>query len=227
MKKTWINFAAGLLIAGFATGCAPSHQIYSTGLAQNSLGLGSGSPSEVAALNVLSSRCLNCYGASGSGGLANITNVQNLIKAGWVIPGHPEVSPLAKAVVPGVGNMPQGGRLSDGEYQTLRTWILGTVGTPAPIAAPPLAPAPPPILVTTEATFTNVSRLILQPKCVRCHDFFANYNGTIGEVMVGSPKGSPMYDLTVDGSMPQNGAHLSDAELKLLAAWITAGALNN
>lgn len=226
MKKTWRHLAVAFLISGFTVGCAPSHQIYSTSSTPNSLGLDSGSPSEVAALNVLSSRCINCHGTTGSGGLSNITDVHKLIAAGWVIPGHPEASPLAKAVLPKVGNMPQGGSLSDGEYETLRIWILGTIMSPPPMLTPPQVPPTPVSLMTAEATFTNVSRLILQPKCMSCHNF-STYNGTIGEVMVGSPEGSPIYARSADGSMPQIGAHLTDPELKLLAAWITAGALNN
>jgi hypothetical protein len=46
-------------------------------------------------------------------------------------------------------------------------------------------------------------------------------------VKVGDASSSGLYSIVESGEMPQGGPKLSEADLKTIADWINAGALNN
>lgn len=88
-----------------------------------------------------------------------------------------------------------------------------------------------------EARFSSIFQLIIQPKCLSCHnpsgsrpqEDFTDYFTTInsGTIEAYSANQSDFYETCVDGDMPRNGTPLSNEELSAIRSWIDAGALNN
>jgi len=85
------------------------------------------------------------------------------------------------------------------------------------------------------STFRQISRDILQPRCVTCHsgpnpasaiDLTA-FAGAAGQVQAGNPGASTLWQAVSSGSMPPGGPRLSPADVKKIGDWITAGARNN
>ncbi len=87
------------------------------------------------------------------------------------------------------------------------------------------------------ATFSSINELILQPKCVSCHnptgirpsEDYTDYVTTIntGKVVPFDAVQSELYTQCVSGEMPQDSTRLTDAELAAIRTWIDNGALNN
>lgn len=88
--------------------------------------------------------------------------------------------------------------------------------------------------VNPMATFTYISQNIL-PKCTNCHGAnvasagvrYNNYTETLRTVRANNLNGSKLYTETANGSMPIGAGALSATELRAIADWINAGALNN
>ncbi len=89
----------------------------------------SGSPIDRAAANLLATKCLKCHEAGRiPNSPADITDIDDLMKKGWIIPGHPDYSPLIKAIKPGSGTMPKDGPpLTRDEFEIIYNWILKDV----------------------------------------------------------------------------------------------------
>jgi mono/diheme cytochrome c family protein len=82
---------------------------------------------------------------------------------------------------------------------------------------------------------------IFQQHCVECHGDeeaeeglkLTNYRTVLGGsqngsvVEPGDPEGSYLVTLVTEGRMPKRGDPLSAAEIEIIVAWITAGALDN
>lgn len=106
---------------------------------------------------ILQSNCASCHGsANGAGGVSNITEINQLVSSGLVIPGDPNNSRLYQVVESGV--MPPTDPLPSGAVQTLYNWILNGFSlspSPSPSPTPSLSPSPspsasiPPIMTTS------------------------------------------------------------------------------
>lgn len=86
--------------------------------------------------------CSRCHGEVGSGGLANIDDVEALIRTARVIPGNPDDSPIYRRI--STGTMPPVGaspRPTDAQIASVGSWIR--CGAPAFPSAPPPPSAPP------------------------------------------------------------------------------------
>ena len=83
-------------------------------------------PVDRAALNLLAAKCSQCHEAGRiPNSPADITDIDDLMKQGWIIPGHPEFSPLIKSIRPGSGGMPKGDTpLTREEYELIYNWVL-------------------------------------------------------------------------------------------------------
>jgi len=89
--------------------------------------------------------------------------------------------------------------------------------------------------VNPQATYTWISQNILVPKCLSCHGEagasanvrYNTYQNTLATAQAGNLAGSKLYTETNNGSMPMGGPRLPANELKAIADWINAGALNN
>jgi hypothetical protein len=96
-------------------------------------------------------------------------------------------------------------------------------------------------LVTLMPTYSSISKLILQPKCVGCHKAgsaaggadLSSYATVATQLTPGNPATSLLYmsvtatSAQVPNLMPKGGAPLSAAEKNAISTWITNGALNN
>ena len=104
--------------------------------------------------------------------------------------------------------------------------------TPTPMPGPNPTPVPP---ANPAANFQSISANILNPRCVSCHSSsnargnvkLDTYANAFKQVRAGAPNSSPLYTASANGSMPVGGAKLTQAELKAISDWITAGAPNN
>ncbi|MGZ6480246.1 MAG: c-type cytochrome domain-containing protein [Bdellovibrionales bacterium] len=84
-------------------------------------------------------------------------------------------------------------------------------------------------------SFTALSTEVLQPKCVSCHGgkeisggvdltSYAAILAKKGVVTLGNPAASLLYTEVQDGSMPDEGPHLSANEIQAIGEWIQSGA---
>jgi mono/diheme cytochrome c family protein len=79
---------------------------------------------ESAAIAVIQSNCTSCHGAtSGPAGVYDLTDPNNLVTTGLVIPGEPSQSTIY-SVISG-GTMPPTGSLSAANQLTIYHWISG------------------------------------------------------------------------------------------------------
>ena len=81
-------------------------------------------------------------------------------------------------------------------------------------------------------SYSSISSVLLQPACVSCHGgaggySFDSYSNTLAAVSAQNPSASPLYTAVSSGRMPKGGTKLSDAQIKAISDWITAGAPNN
>lgn len=64
--------------------------------------------------------------------------------------------------------------------------------------------------------FAQVLETVLQPRCVRCHEEFADYETTKAAMQ-------SIRDEVATGRMPKRGPPLTSEEKEILFAWIDAG----
>lgn len=228
-----------LLILGtlFVVGCgAPSHE--GADVLNDGLGDGGNTPSAAASREAFKTtlypfvrtNCSQCHGINQSPMFAlpdlqqafnNLTNFQ-----------------LANLQNPGASYMVQ--KLQSGHNNFPTTWpaeVTNLISQWAQILAQnpgdgggetPEAPE--------SGTFQSISKKILVPKCLSCHNLdnaqkgvrFDTYVATMQTVVAGSPSTSPIYTEVSSGQMPQSpNPKLSDAEISEISSWIQSGALNN
>lgn len=84
---------------------------------------------------------------------------------------------------------------------------------------------------TVKPNFLSIKSLILDPKCLTCHDAgdpnFTNYDTLMAgtKVVPGSPNTSALYLSVKNGSMPKGQSPLSTEEMQAIYDWIANGAL--
>ncbi|MCX7670928.1 MAG: hypothetical protein N2439_12750, partial [Anaerolineae bacterium] len=117
---------------------------------------------------------------------------------------------------------------------------------PAPTATTAAQPTQPPAATATQAPAAGVSFAkdvlpILEKSCVKCHGgekteallSLKDYAGVMagsenGPVVVPGKAGdSSLVTLVQQGKMPKRANRLPDAQIKILADWVNAGAPNN
>lgn len=194
------------------------------------------------ALNILQTNCSSCHGSTGgSGNVYGLADVSHMVSAGLVIPGNPNQSLLYNEIAS--NSMPPGSPLSSAEKQMIQQWIADTsnvpaptptpVPTPNPVPTPRPTPVPNPVPTPTpaptnpNATYSYISKNILQVHCTSCHSGFKSYSGTLGYVSAGKPGSSSFYTEVNSGGMPKGSGKLSSASIQAIKDWITAGAKNN
>jgi hypothetical protein len=118
--------------------------------------------------------------------------------------------------------------------------------TPTPLSGPTMTPVPPasPVTPSDGATTVSFSRdvlPILERRCVKCHGGEKTEEGlvlkTYADVMKGSNNGpvinpgnvedSLLISQIVNGKMPKREPRLLPAEIRLITAWVEAGAPDN
>ncbi len=221
----------GLLAITAGNGCAPIHD---ASLSSTPAGMMLSVDPQLnsQATGILSSRCLGCHGASGSGGVSNITDVNHLIDAGLITPGNASQGRIIGSIIG--GTMPPGGNFPTTELTTLQNWINSMAWVPEGSGGGIQSPPP----VVLEAKFSNIHTNILTPKCIPCHRAGGTEPGInyetftltrqTGKVTPGLPLSSAMYTECTSGKMPEAPySALTTEELKVIYDWITAGALNN
>ena len=104
------------------------------------------------ALAALSSKCLSCHGAMGQAGVNNITNVDELISGGHIIPKDATKSPIVVAI--DTGKMPPLGAtpIAANEVLAIKNWINSFTDGSTPL------PAPTPRPLQTKQDFNNDGR---------------------------------------------------------------------
>lgn len=75
----------------------------------------------MAAKTLLTNQCISCHGQVGLGGLSRITDTNQLIMGGFVIPGNPAGSSLFRVLQS--GRMPPSGPLSAQNQKLISDWI--------------------------------------------------------------------------------------------------------
>lgn len=189
---------------------------------------------------VFENNCASChYGATqNTDTLTNVTDLNALATSKFIVPGSAEASPLYQEVLQGA--MPPGRSLDSSDRELIANWIV-SLNTPQPTPTPtpqptvtpkPTAtPSPSPTPANPNATFTNISKTILQNRCVGCHGgdggySFNNYTNTMKAVTAGKPNSSRLYTSVSSGAMPRGGS-LTTQQIQLIYDWILAGAKNN
>ena len=131
------------------------------------------------------------------------------------------------------------------------------VGIALTVQAAPSAPAPAPSAVHVTAAIQEAQEApsfaddilpIFERSCNSCHGGFneeegevvteemldmTTYEGVMGGsqwgtvIEPGDAEGSILYDMVLEGDMPEDGDPLPPEEIELIGAWIDAGADNN
>lgn len=242
-----------LVLVSVFMNCSPSIQITDPS-AVGSAGLSSTSGQTLSSLAtktqaILQAQCFSCHGVAASGGVTNITNLNHLQTSGLVVAGQPNSSSLLRSI--SEGRMPPGQPMNAADEKVIYDWIValggsssggGGIGAPGGPIAGGVVPTPtPPVVggggggVVIEPTFTNVFNVVLQSRCLGCHQAgnaqagvsYSNFTTTRQTVTAGNPNASALYTSIANNSMPRGGSALSAAEKELVRAWIAAGALNN
>ena len=81
--------------------------------------------------------------------------------------------------------------------------------------------------VGISATYSDINRVVISQKCIQCHASLATHGGLLAIVSPGSARGSELYEVVVEGSMPMQSPPLSDKEISAIEQWINSGAGNN
>jgi len=123
--------------------------------------------------------------------------------------------------------------------------VQAAPSTPAPPASPLHAPAQE---VQEAPSFAEDIMPIFERTCIQCHGGFneeegeivteemldmTSYEGLMGGsqwgtvIEPGDAEGSILYDMVLEGDMPEDGDPLPEEEIALIGAWIDAGAENN
>ncbi|WP_210415546.1 hypothetical protein [Bdellovibrio sp. NC01] len=203
------------------------------------------------ALTILQTNCSSCHGTTGgSGNVYGLSDISHMVSAGLIVPGNPNQSLLYNEIVS--NSMPPGNPLSTTDRQVIQEWIAGVNSggdnnnsgvtptptptpspspspspTPLPTPTPSPTPAPTPTPTNPNATYSYISKNILQVSCTGCHSSLKTYSGTMKYVSAKNPGASTLYTEVNSGAMPRGSSKLSSASIKAIKDWITAGAANN
>lgn len=118
--------------------------------------------------------------------------------ASWIDPGSPETSRLYKSVK--TGSMPKkAAALGTKELEIIRAYIMS---------------------LASEVTFDELKAEILAPSCLRCHKKMDSAENLEKWIDREKPEASKLYVRVKDGTMPKNGAPLSDPQMQMILGYI-------
>ncbi len=207
-----------------------------------------GSQNEKTAIAILTSRCASCHRAGALYSLQNVTDINDMVKNGWVYPSDSVNSKIVRALdgYSGVSPMPPGTALLYNEKVAIKKWIdevkMGPTDTRVPISVPPSLPPTTQYMGPVVSFRTQISPM-LQTSCARCHGGIINgtyanlVNANSLWVLPGFPQYSTVYTTSRPaapgqgfGGMPQIGSpeqQLTMTQYQTLQNWILQGAPNN
>lgn len=143
--------------------------------------------------NLLNKQCIVCHK-----GMVNEVDFQH-----GVHPGQPDESKVVRTIVR--GEMPlQIPAATDAEVQLVANYIHG-VGQANPTV-----------------TFETLTKDVLRPKCLICHNGWTDETRVLKHVVAGDPENSKLYRSVHEGWMPKKVDPVSDAQLAQLRAYILA-----
>ena len=169
-----------------------------------------------------------CHDAASHEDGVIMTSYQDIINSGIVEPGDPNDGDLIEVLTTNDPDdmmpPPPAAPLSNQQIQLIQTWIaqgaqnLDCSG----------------ICDTSNVTWSNTIRPIIQNKCQGCHQGgspgggydLSNYAGVSGAAFDGSLLGSIQHQ-TGWVAMPQNSNKLPDCDIAKIRIWVDAGAPNN
>lgn len=182
---------------------------------------------EQKAIAVLNAKCATCHNASSPNG-GVVMDMDSLLASGAVVPTEPGISPLFQAI--SNGRMPPSRPMAQEDIMAISEWIT-KMSKDGGVVLPPDAPLP------LGPTFASISKNILVPKCLRCHNAansaggvnYATYNSASNTVQKTLPMNSSFYtSVAVRNTMPKDApGSLSTDERTAIFNWITAGGANN
>ncbi|MBX7231882.1 MAG: hypothetical protein K1X29_07325 [Bdellovibrionales bacterium] len=123
LKIIFLLFGILFLVVGFQN-CGSEHQLGNNSTSNNSLSSIQFQNLQNKALEILSNRCAKCHGGGIGSNTPNIMDLNELKTTKFIVPGHPESSPIYLAIIDGL--MPQDFKMIDNapaEVVILREWI--------------------------------------------------------------------------------------------------------
>ena len=232
---------AGCLFLSVLTACGAGFDTKGTLIGGSDSG-NSGLSLDAKVETVFQNNCASCHNgaAQNTDTLTNVTDLNALATSKFIVPGDAGASPLYQEVLQGA--MPPGRSLDRTDRELIANWMVSLNSprpsptptpqpNPTPTPQPTATPSPTPTPTNPNATFTNISKTILQNRCVGCHGgdggySFNNYTNTMKAVTAGKPNSSRLYTSVSSGAMPRGGS-LTAAQIQLIYDWILAGAKNN
>ena len=195
-----------------------------------------------AALAVLQKRCVACHGSqsSGQGGMNYVTDLNQLVAQGMIVPQNSGSSKLFMRIAS--GSMPPGAPMPASETQTIKDWIDTGMAmqavVPSPVTSASAGPTPNPAPSTpgpsptptpsTSSLFPSVQK-IMQNNCASCHDY-GNYNQNdwinSGLIVPGNITNSRLLQKLKNSgiagpqNMPEGASPLSGGDISTIKTWI-------
>jgi uncharacterized membrane protein len=186
---------------------------------------------ESSALKIIEKKCSSCHNENNpSGQISDLLSRDALLYYRLVIPGEPNISDLYTVIKNGSMPPAPSPSLTSAESKIIYDWIQdGFTDTSSGITPPNANP------ITLGPNFTSIKALILNTKCLGCHNAndarggvnFSTYTSTMNTVQAGRPEVSSLYTETVSQRMPTGNNKLTGAELQAIQQWIINGAQNN
>lgn len=192
---------------------------------------------------VLDDNCISCHNAKRAKGGVDLSSYKTMFgddDYGKIVdPGKPDNSDLYYDI--SNGDMPpRGDTLTKEEIDYVKRWIeQGAIEKKVKKVNKGVLQLKA-SLPQTPATYTNVLNLILNDRCVRCHNSRRNkggvdlstYQSVFGTSRHGNPvtvKGNPnasgIYVAVFNGDMPPRGDLLTQEEIDFIKRWIQEGAV--
>lgn len=187
---------------------------------------------------VIGPKCVGCHNPKSLAGNIDLSDYDALMAGGRVVKGNCESSPLYQSVK--MQRMPKGpNKLTAQELASLGAWIDAGASDTAPN---PDKPLPPPIVeppIPLAANYRSIKKNIIDLRCLGCHSgpkpkgeldlsTYKKMTSKLGTVTPEDPDDSTFYRLLVTDDekkrMPPRRPPIPDAEIKVVKAWILAGA---
>lgn len=179
---------------------------------------------EQQAMSVLTTRCMSCHNSESKAGGVDVTNINELLAIGLVIPAEPSLSLIYTTA----SSYHQSQNLSQNEVKAIHAWITDGFKNDTPVTPLPTG--------ETKPTWVSIKANIIDTNCLGCHGTnqqsggvsFATYNLAMNTVQRGVPNQSALYtSVAVRMTMPRGRAALSTADRNIIAQWISLGAPEN
>jgi uncharacterized membrane protein len=177
---------------------------------------------------IISPKCVTCHSGPSAADGIDLSSYSLIMQSRAVVPHDPEKSSFYLSVA--AGRMPKGReRLSQEDQDLIFSWIKDGAKE-SELQGPSSA----------QPTFTWISKNILEPKCIVCHNSakprgktdLSSYEALISSegrkhkpVVSGDAQVSGLYLEVAEHKMPPTPKSLTSQEIDSLSTWITNGAL--